>query len=184
MSRAHGPRLRATLLLSISLAVHWSCRAAQEPEAASEESDAIERLSGRVDELAALVQRALAQPGDIHIKIVAVGSDPRLGGLTPRAQGVCKTPVDDCRDGVKWKLTPPGTALPNGYTVEIAEKATSPAKGCFAAPYVLGGTTTEQESGPPDASCQKPNTVWSYDVLLKRGNEVVDRIDPVLVMYY
>jgi hypothetical protein len=135
------------------------------------------------DELAAIrreIAEAKLAPNDrVDIQLQGVGPNTKIAMVDPPKKDSCKNPQANCGKEVRWTLR---GALPQNWTVKIAEKADSPDKRCFAQP-TFTGDQRHQTSGEPAESCRAEGASWSYSVtLLDENGATKSIIDPLIVM--
>jgi hypothetical protein len=135
------------------------------------------------DELAAIRQEiaeAKLAPNDkVDIELEGSGPNTKIGVVDPPKKSSCRNPQANCGKEVRWTLR---GALPQGWSVKIAEKADSPDKGCFAQP-TFTANERHKSSGEPAESCRGEGASWSYSVtLLDQNGAPKSIVDPLIVM--
>ena len=152
--------------------------------ACAQERAQIEALESSItDELAALrreiAEAKLAPNDNVDIVLEGAGPNTKISIVDPPRKSSCKNPQANCGREVRWTLR---GAIPQGWSVKIAEKADSPDKGCFAQP-TLTASERHKSSGEPAASCRGEGASWSYSVtLLDQNGAPKSIIDPLIVM--
>ncbi len=119
--------------------------------ACAKERAQIEALESSItDELAALrreiAEAKLAPNDNVDIDLEGVGPNTKISIVDPPRKSSCKNPQANCGKEVRWTLR---GAIPQGWSVKIAEKADSPDKGCFAQPTLRPASATSRAGSRP-----------------------------------
>ena len=140
-------------------------------------TDELGKLTAAVEKLEA----ARINPNDkVHIVLRGSGAGTKITGVDHPEKHVCQHQESDCGHEVRWILQ---GALPQDGYVEIKEKTDTPTSGCFATPKRLDRAKPSEQSGVPDASCQRDGTEWTYSVTLyDQDGEDMSTLDPLIVV--
>lgn len=126
----------------------------------------------RVMELEARVQ----SDDKVIIGVRPDGSGGKIDMVYPPVKESCRPARTDCAEQVRWKVAGPI----GDWKVHVEEKAGG-TRGCFRA-FDLHKDHTEEVQTPAEP-CQREETAWYYDVVLRdAGGRELDKVDPLVLV--